>query len=225
MNDEVKITFEYLLGIFIVGHAKFQMCLMNPAHLGTNKISIDYEDYIKSNLHLDVISDFYNKDERSIYQYYNARKFLTTSDARYRDDAVSVLKFMLEDIASYLIKVPAVYHVRLSYPEELLPCILTDNELNSLKLKFRRFVRTALADSEWEQQFLDVEPLPDDVFLNMSTCAEGSTSIVQLIKRTQKESLNAEDIATRYVNLEQALVWFAYLSYFNCNSERSDIAV
>lgn len=225
MSDEVKITFEYLLGIFIVGHAKFPMYLMNPTNLGTNKICIDFEDYIKSNLHLDVISDFYSPDERSIYQYHNAHRYLTSNDIRCREDAINVLRFMFEDIVSYLIKVPAVYHIRLSYPKELLPHSLTEEEIDALCLKLRRFVRTALTGSKYEQYFREVEPLEDDVFLNMSTNSEGSNSIVQLIKRTQKESLNAENLVARYENLEQAIVLLEYLSYFDYNLKRSDIAV
>lgn len=221
MEDEVKITFDYLLGIFIVGHAKFPVYLMN---LDTDKILIEYEDYVKSHLHLDVISDFYNKDVRSIYQYHNARKYIK-GDMKHRNDAVAVLRFMFEDIAAYLIKVPTVYHIRLDYPKELLSFSFTDEEKDRLCLEFRRFVRTALYNTEWEKQFYDVEPLDESMFLKMSSEDAYSNSIVQLIKRTHEESLSAEDIATRYENLEQALVLLELVNRFGQSMERGDIAV
>ena len=72
-----------------------------------NNLKINFIEYVKSQLHNNVVTDFFN---RNIFAYLNAYKFLK-GEIFLEDEALKVMHYFYKDIANFLIKNPADMNV------------------------------------------------------------------------------------------------------------------
>lgn len=94
-------TCNKLLQIIMVAHTP-QKCLDSNISVKSKSLQVTYSSYVKSQIHLNVISAYYDENKRAIYEYFNADKFLE-GDLSYREDAIKVLMYLYEDMSGFLL--------------------------------------------------------------------------------------------------------------------------
>ncbi len=67
----------------------------------TSDISIDFFDYVKSQVHLNLVDDLYR---RPLQEYVKAMRFLNSGDACYKESALRVLRYFYHDMGRFLVK-------------------------------------------------------------------------------------------------------------------------
>ena len=65
------------------------------------EIDVDYEDYVRSQVHLNLVTGLYG---RTLGQYVNALRYCAGKEPGCRDNALEVLRYFYSDMAYFLIK-------------------------------------------------------------------------------------------------------------------------
>ncbi len=93
--ESVDVLYERIDHIIAISSGKFHNTLsVEP----TKVLNIAYSDYVKSQLHLNIVTDLFN---RSVIQYKKANDFLN-GDVRFKKSALKVLEYFYEDIINFL---------------------------------------------------------------------------------------------------------------------------
>lgn len=79
---------------------------IQPGHAGildlpNVEIDVDYEDYVRSQVHLNLVTGLYG---RTLGQYVNALRYCVGKEPGCRDNALEVLRYFYSDMAYFLIK-------------------------------------------------------------------------------------------------------------------------
>ena len=105
----MKLTYDRVLQLLLVAYSSGDVC-GNRIAIQEPRLTLKYSDYVKSQLHLPVISGFYEPWERSIFQYANALDYLE-GDKEKREDALIVARYYYEDMANFLLKNRSEVHL------------------------------------------------------------------------------------------------------------------
>lgn len=103
------LTYDRVLQLLLVAYSIGDVC-GNRISIHEQKLTLKYSDYVKSQLHLPVISGFYEPWERSIFQYANALDYLEGDQSK-REDALIVARYYYEDMANFLLKNRSEVHL------------------------------------------------------------------------------------------------------------------
>lgn len=96
------LKFEKLNQLIVVAAQGDKQIILDKFKVEENSLSINFIEYVKSQLHVNVVSDLFNRD---IFCYLNAYKFLK-GDYLLEGEALKVLHYFYEDIANFLINNP-----------------------------------------------------------------------------------------------------------------------
>jgi hypothetical protein len=91
----MKVPYSKMLSFILSGHK-----LLYP-HLFEGELGFSFENYIKSELHLQTVPDVYGRD---ILQYYGALKYLRGDESQ-RQACVAVLKYFYQDMGNMICNV------------------------------------------------------------------------------------------------------------------------
>lgn len=197
---ETELTFEYLLQYFLIAHSKN---FPKGFKLENSRIKITLFNYVASQLHLNVISSFYTKAERDIYQYNTAYHFLSGAN-KGKEDTLKVLNFFFQDTYMYLMKSSDVYYVNLVFDQEQLGIKLEDSDVNKVKIRLIRFIKTALGDSQGivlPMDWQDISSLQEHEFLELSN----DKAFAKFTEILAAEQISIEDVINRIDNYAQAI--------------------
>lgn len=96
------LKFEKLNQLIVVAAQGDKQIILDKFRVEENSLSINFIEYVKSQLHVNVVSDLFDRD---IFCYLNAYKFLK-GDYLLEGEALKVLHYFYEDIANFLINNP-----------------------------------------------------------------------------------------------------------------------
>lgn len=123
-------------------------------------LSVSFVEYVKSQLHMNIVTDFF---ARNIFSYLNAYRFLKGENVL-GDEALKVLHYFYEDLANFLIKNPLNVKLR-----------ITINQPDSNgKLQF------SLGDIQEWQDFSQVHD-----FLVSLTTAKTDSELFEIIQKSE----------------------------------------
>ena len=203
---ETELTFEYLLQYFLIAHSKN---FPKNFNFENKNVKITFLNYVASQLHLNVISSFYTRAERDIYQYNTAYNFLKGAK-RGRKDTLKVLSYLFQDTYMYLMKTPDVYKIRLEFDQNTLGIELHDRPASEIKDKLIRFLKTALDSNESENQLPEewqcFPILQDSDFLELAN----DKAFEKFMELLATEQIEIKDVIERLDNYVQA-IHFMYL--------------
>lgn len=98
----MNITYEHMLQFIVIAKSRGDIH-GHRIDILEQKLTITYTEYVKSQMHLNVISGFYQDNERSIFEYANALDFIE-GDSSKRSDALKVLNYFYTDMSDFLLK-------------------------------------------------------------------------------------------------------------------------
>ena len=96
------LKFEKLNQLIVVAAQGDKQIILDKFKVEENSLSINFIEYVKSQLHVNIVSDLFGRD---IFCYLNAYKFLK-GDYLLEGEALKVLHYFYEDIANFLINNP-----------------------------------------------------------------------------------------------------------------------
>lgn len=101
--DEMKLLkFEKMNQLIVISAKGDNSIYQEKFKVKANNLTINFIEYVKSQLHSNVVTDFFG---RNIFVYLNTYKFLK-GEIFLEDEAIKVLNYFYEDIANFLIKNP-----------------------------------------------------------------------------------------------------------------------
>jgi len=101
--DEMKLLkFEKMNQLIVISAKGDNSIYQEKFKVKANNLTINFIEYVKSQLHSNVVTDFFG---RNIFAYLNTYKFLK-GEIFLEDEAIKVLNYFYEDIANFLIKNP-----------------------------------------------------------------------------------------------------------------------
>lgn len=95
------LRFERLNQIITISAVRIDNRVLERITVRDNLI-INFSDYVKSQLHLNLVTDFFGRD---IVSYYNAYQYIMGDKTHYRD-CLKVIKFFYTDMANFLCNNP-----------------------------------------------------------------------------------------------------------------------
>ena len=131
------ITYDRVLQLLLVAYSTGEVC-GNRISVHTPRLTLKYSDYVKSQMHLPVISGFYEPWERSIFQYANALDYLDGDNTK-REDALIVARYYYEDMANFLLKNRNEVHLQTDLSE--LNLTVVHEDFNKLKSDLFKIIK------------------------------------------------------------------------------------
>ena len=99
----MELTYNRVLQLLVIAYSNSKN-IASKIHVKKQPITLRFSDYVKSQLHLNVISGYYAvSKKRNIYEYEYAMEFLE-GDSSQLQAARRVLSYFYEDMSSFLIK-------------------------------------------------------------------------------------------------------------------------
>ena len=102
MEEMRLLKFEKMNQLIVISAKGDNPLYREKFKVKANNFTINFIEYVKSQLHSNVVTDFFG---RNVFAYLNTYKFLK-GEIFLEDEAMKVLNYFYEDIANFLIKNP-----------------------------------------------------------------------------------------------------------------------
>lgn len=110
MGTYFKLPYERFDQLVLIAASKHPI---QQIQLTTQQLELSYEEYVKSQLHLNVTSDLFN---RKMVDYHNALLFLRGDESK-KNSALVVLRYFYQDVCSFLANNPNDVDVLVTAPD------------------------------------------------------------------------------------------------------------
>ena len=198
----VELSFEYFLNLILIARNVYSEFKMSNS---TNTFKVDYTNYVTSQLHLNVISSLYEKTSRSIYEYFNAYKYLHKEGGS-REDALKVLLYFLDDVQDFFLHARDTYYLTIDCNESELGIQLPIVDEELVKEETMQFIKVITREQADPEKF-------DNVFRNTKDIStEEAYKITSRLPYSKMQAelittcTSADDMIDRIENLVQVAI-------------------
>ncbi len=146
-----------MLGFERIGHlvtiAAFDRAeLLNTLKISNKSFGVSFEDYVKSQVHLNLTDDLFN---RPLVNYVKAYRYLGHGEPCYFDDACTALQWFYQDMADFLLNNPFDVKMHISVGDSLkLPEI--QYNLENVRAELAQFSNNVSSDMVGKSRFPEI---------------------------------------------------------------------
>ena len=155
----ITLNYERIAQLIAVSAISRDSALMRQLRVDLKEFSVQFSQYVKSQVHLNIITDLYS---RNMSEYVKTLHYLN-GDLSYKDDAKRVLSYFYQDMAHFLVNNPENVKLRIIVDTQIGKDVHVN--LDSIISEFRRVLNDASKESlesfQYSFIFDDVDNLED----------------------------------------------------------------